>query len=108
MQTRLRAPIFSTLALFLTLPTTSPAVDKGGVDAQGQYNVVHPLEDALPKRHQTPGATNPKVTQENVRETICVRGYTKTIRPSAKYTGGLKRKQIAEYGFEDRRLRDYG
>jgi hypothetical protein len=29
----------------------------------------------------TPGARNGAVTQENIQETICVRGYTKTIRP---------------------------
>jgi len=91
--------------LFAAGPT--PAADKGGVDAQGQYDVVHPIEDALPRHQITPGAINPDVTQANIRSTICVRGYTKTIRPPANYTGSMKRRQIAEYGYEDRRLRDY-
>jgi len=99
--------LLASLALVLALPLQSLAADKGGVEAQGPYDVVHPIEEALPRRDLTPGATNREVSQQNIESTICVRGYTKTIRPSAKYTGNLKRKQIAEYGYADRRLRDY-
>lgn len=35
----------------------------------------------LPAIDTTPGAINPAVTQANIHETICVKGYTKTIRP---------------------------
>ncbi len=99
--------LLASLAFVLALPLQSFAADKGGVEAQGPYDVVHPVEEALPRRDLTPGATNRDVTQENIDSTICVRGYTKTIRPPAKFTGNLKRKQIAEYGYVDRRLRDY-
>ena len=95
-------------AAFLPLaPETARGADKGGVEAQGKYEVVHPVEDARPRPKLTPGAIDPRVTQENIRSTICHRGYTKTVRPPASYTGDLKRKQIARYGYEDRRLRDY-
>ena len=90
-----------------SLPSIASAHDLGGVEAQGRYDVVHPIEDALPRSQLTPGAVDPRVTQANTRSTICVRGYTKQIRPLAKYTSDLKRKQIARYGYEDRRLRDY-
>jgi len=102
-----RTPLAFLVWLIVSAAGPALAADKGGVDAQGQYDVVHPIEDALPRHQITPGAINPDVTQENIRSTIGVRGYTKTIRPPAKYTSSLKRKQMAEYGFQDRRLRDY-
>ena len=47
----------------------------------------------------TPGATNPDVTQGNIRDNICnPRWRTKLIRPPAAYTSRLKRKQLREYG----------
>ena len=42
-----------------------------------------------------PGATNPAVTQDNIHATICVSGWTKTIRPPASYTTKLKKQQMA-------------
>lgn len=41
-----------------------------------------------------PGARNPNVTQENIQSTICVKGWTKTIRPSRDYTMALKRQLL--------------
>jgi hypothetical protein len=46
----------------------------------------------------TPGALNPDVTQATIGSTICVAGWTKTVRPPTSYTDGLKRRQLAEYG----------
>jgi hypothetical protein len=47
---------------------------------------------------RTPGVVNPKVTQENIRSTICKRGWTATIRPPVEYTNTLKRRQMRAYG----------
>jgi hypothetical protein len=55
--------------------------------------------DYLPDPHCTPGATNPKVTQANLRSTICKSGYTSNIRPPASITGREKRASEAAYGF---------
>ena len=52
----------------------------------------------LPAINATPGSINTAVTQANIHETICVKGYTKTIRPSSYYTSKLKRKQIGYDG----------
>ena len=49
----------------------------------------------------TPGAINPNVTQANISTTICISGFTKTIRPSAGYTNKIKAEQMTEYGFSD-------
>ena len=46
----------------------------------------------------TPGALNPDVTQETIRSTICVRGWTRTVRPPVEYTNDLKVKQMRDYG----------
>ena len=46
----------------------------------------------------TPGALNPDVTQANAHSTICVKGWTATIRPPVEYTSALKLKQMREYG----------
>ncbi|KIG11213.1 hypothetical protein BurMR1_1873 [Burkholderia sp. MR1] len=80
----------------------------GGVDdAEGAYAALVPLSQAMPDPRRTPGALNPDVTPATIRSTICVKSYTKTIRPEEDYTERLKRQQIAEYGYSDRRLRDY-
>ena len=43
-----------------------------------------------------PGALNPDVTQATIGSTICVRGWTATVRPPQAYTDALKRRQMAE------------
>jgi hypothetical protein len=39
----------------------------------------------------TPGVRYSKVTQATLAKTVCVSGWTKTIRPPASYTNALKR-----------------
>jgi hypothetical protein len=46
----------------------------------------------------TPGALNPGVTQSTIRTTICVRGWTRTVRPPSSYTSALKREQLRRFG----------
>ena len=47
---------------------------------------------------RTPGVLNPEVTQANIHSTICIHGWTSTIRPPTSYTNELKAKQMREYG----------
>ena len=61
----------------------------------------------LPDPRMTPGAVDPSVTQANIRQTVCVKGYTKTVRPPAHYTNALKKKQIRAYGYADRNPKHY-
>jgi hypothetical protein len=56
------------------------------------------IHDGLPDLACTPGATDPRVTQENLRSTICRRGYTITVRPPLSVTDPIKRERIAAYG----------
>lgn len=51
-------------------------------------------------------ALNPAVSQSTIRQTICVSGWTATIRPPASYTDNLKRQQISQERLPGG-LRDY-
>jgi len=55
----------------------------------------------------TPGALNPAVTQATIRSTICVSGWTATIRPAESFTYALKVKQIVQYGYSDTKTSSY-
>ena len=46
----------------------------------------------------TPGVVNPEVRQETIGQTVCRRGWTRTIRPPTSYTAALKVRQMREYG----------
>ncbi len=46
----------------------------------------------------TPGSLNPDVTQATIDSTVCVRGWTATVRPPVSYTSALKQRQMAQYG----------
>jgi hypothetical protein len=61
----------------------------------------------LPNPKLTTGTINPEITQHNIQNTICVKGYTKTVRPPAYLTNKLKKKQIIEYGYEDNNPKHY-
>ena len=63
--------------LVLTQHTTVPAV------------VADPV--------RTPGVLNPDVTQATIATTICVQGWTRTVRPPTEYTNALKLRQMRAY-----------
>jgi hypothetical protein len=47
------------------------------------------------------------VTQSTIGSTICVSGWTATVRPPSSYTTALKITQIAQYGYSDTSTADY-
>ncbi|WP_274913976.1 hypothetical protein [Streptomyces sp. WZ-12] len=53
----------------------------------------------LPDPKCTPGATNPKVTPQTVKATICKSGYTKGIRPPVSITNREKTANAKSYGY---------
>ena len=57
----------------------------------------------------TPGAIHPAVTQSNIRSTICVSGWTATVRPPVTYTNQLKYNQLhSGYNLNgDLNMKDY-
>jgi hypothetical protein len=70
-------------------------------------SITQALASDLPDPSLTPGAIDPSVTQDSIQSTVCVRGYTKTVRPPAYYTNKLKKKQMREYGYQDRNPKHY-
>jgi hypothetical protein len=79
----------------ITLTASHPAV----ASHHGSHVVVAPGQPAprvgpsylYPDPETTPGVVNPDVTQGNIQQTICVRGWTATIRPPASYTNTQKK-----------------
>jgi hypothetical protein len=88
------------------LATLHPA----GASHHGSHVVVPPGQPPprlgpsylYPDPETTPGVTNPQVTQANIQQTICVRGWTGAIRPPQSYTGTLKAQQLQTARFTDK------
>jgi hypothetical protein len=53
---------------------------------------------SLPDPSCTPGALNPAVRQSTIDRTICVSGWTETVRPSESVTEREKLASMAAYG----------
>jgi hypothetical protein len=49
---------------------------------------------------EPPGALFDDVTQSNISTTICISGWTATVRPSTSFTQGVKRKLLREAGID--------
>ena len=75
----------------------------------GFYVVAPNGEKVILPAPITTGVINVAVTQATIGQTICVRGYTATIRPSATYTTHLKRQQlVTTYSYyTDKKLSSY-
>ena len=86
-----------------TLATTCMALAlvAGGVVAAGttaaQAATCSQSYLPLPDPACTPGSYNPDVTQSTIDSTICVSGWTSTVRPPTSYTNPLKEQGIADY-----------
>jgi hypothetical protein len=75
-------------------PTTTPQPSTTMPASTGPV-MVNSAGAILPNPTRTPGATNPDVTQADIHSTICVSGWTSTIRPESSYTTALKEQQLA-------------
>ncbi len=82
------SPVDATPTPTLTHDPPAMGPDTGGL-------VVLPTGVVLPNSSRTPGATNPAVTQATIGQTICVSGWTATVRPSSSVTTALKVQQLA-------------
>lgn len=92
-----RWPILITLLAFVLAGCTSTGARTTSTTASAVGAACHE-RNGLPDPSCTPGATNPAVTQANIHSTICVSGWTATIRPPVSYTDRLKRLQMQAYG----------
>lgn len=67
-----------------------PAPGSCHARGSGQYS--------LPDLSCTPGAVNPDITPTTINQTICVSGWTATVRPSESITSEEKLASLAAYG----------
>jgi len=67
------------------------------------FALAGPLRNA----NLTRGVANPAVAQDNIQDTISVSGWTDTIRPQSSYTTALKKKQIGQYHYKDKKVSSY-
>src|SRR5260370_8216263 len=87
-------------------PTVSPFSTPTPLVVFDPHAPCH-VRGVLPDPNCTPGVIDPAVTQANIQQTICVPGYTKTVRPPVSLTNSLKAQQLVEYGYVDTNLHDY-
>ena len=52
-------------------------------------------------------ALNPDVRPDTIDQTICVTGYTASVRPSTTYTNGVKRKLLRDIGIDSANASQY-
>ena len=64
-------------------------------------------QSGLPDAACTPGAVDARVAQANIGSTICLPGYSRTVRPSTSVTDRIKRAQMAAYGVDSRPPTDF-
>jgi hypothetical protein len=93
-------------------PVAHPAPSPGGrlayatasgqmVQPQPPAGSCHALgsgDYSRPDPRCTPGALNPAVRQATIDQTICVSGWTSTVRPPESVTEAEKRASLAAYG----------
>ena len=79
-------------------PSNTPSPTVTSTRASASCQVRSSRAGALRDPACTPGATNPSVTPQVVRETICRSGWTQTVRPADSYIEALKPEQVRQYG----------
>jgi len=92
-------------------PTSSPSrpsvAPASALNVWGPFSIMGLQHRPDPNPLVTPGLANPAVTQATIRQTICVPGYSASIRPPVSYTGPLKVQQIIAYGYTDTATSSY-
>ena len=87
------AHLVARLAAITFIFAASPAFASNGPD--------------LPDDSRTPGVANPDVTQNNIQSTICLSGWTATVRPPTAETNADKEFQLSEFGYADQTMSDF-
>jgi hypothetical protein len=62
----------------------------------GSFPGLSAASGAVPDYTPPPGAINPDVTQSNIAQTICLNGWTATIRPPREFADNLKIELIRQ------------
>lgn len=79
-------------------PTVSVNVVAPSQHITGSYPAHCVARGALPDPGCTPGAVTSNINEGNIESTICVTGWTKTVRPPESESEPMKRTAMIAYG----------
>lgn len=103
MPSRIRIATATGSALALATSGLILGVSAGTAQASTCSHAYLPLPDPS----CTPGVYYSAVTQSTIHSTICVSGWTATVRPPTTYTNPLKAQGIIDYGYADTSMSSY-
>ena len=83
---KFRRIVLAFLLATLAACSSVPPVRDGAVPVAEQAIALNIPEEVL----------NPDVRQDTIKQTICVPGYTASVRPSTTYTNGVKQKLMRQ------------
>ena len=89
------------LLIVLAACSTPVAISRASAPTPSATPPTCQLRGPLPDPVCAPGVADPEVTQGNLESTICMRGYTRTVRPPVAYTDALKQRQLLAYGLTE-------
>ncbi|HEY3115363.1 MAG TPA: hypothetical protein VGK54_01340 [Chloroflexota bacterium] len=90
------------------VPVASPEVPQPATAPAARAKTSECIsENGLPDHDCTPGSVDSRVGADNVRSTICISGYTRTVRPPESVTFRIKQAQIQAYGLQGRPLSEF-
>lgn len=72
------------------------AIGAGAAEAASSTAAAPPEASALPDNAATPGRANPKVTQSNIRRTICNPRWVKSQLPPTRFLAKAKTAQLQQ------------
>lgn len=73
------------------------ATSSSGVPASSEYgNSARVGHSSLYPPSNTSGSVDPRVTQDNIFSTICVSGYTRSVRPPHKVSEHIKERLMSQ------------
>ena len=87
------APAVASYATGSAPAPTATTAPPAATPAPTQTPALAPASDT-----EGPGALNPAVTQQTIHSTICISGWTGTVRPPESYTYAIKKEQLAARG----------
>ena len=86
------------LALLTACATPPPAGSAGGGPAAREGPPALPAPRS--PFAEPPGVFWAEIKQSNIETTICVSGWTATVRPSVSFTQGVKRRMLEQAGVD--------
>lgn len=102
-----RASGLALLALVASCATVQTPVDERSAPPPAAQSGDAAVKSPRSPFKEPPGVLFVDVRQDNTAATICVSGWTATVRPSTSYTQGVKMKLLREAGIDPRQAINY-